>query len=424
MGDTKNVTVSADFEYLPLEKKGDFCCDDELFNKIYDIARYTFHLNCREGFFDGIKRDRWMWSGDAYQSGRINRYLFFDREIEERTLIGLVGKPPVEQQINTILDYSLLWLIMLYEHYMAFKNEQFVSRIYPMAEKLLSFVETRINDDGFLQGKDDDWTFIDWAKMDYTGAICAEQMLLIEAYRAMAELSSALGKTTDYRTKSENLTKRVNEYYWNEQKGAFVDSYKSGLENVTRHPNIFAVIYGIATDEQKRSILENVLTNDSIAKITTPYFEGYELDALAILGELEQVENVLDSYWGGMIKLGAETIWEEFDPKKSGVEHYAMYGRRYEKSLCHAWGATPIYLFGRYYLGVSSTSAGYESFEVAPQLGGLKKIQGTVPINGGTVTVKLNQKTLSVTATKSGGTLVWEGERYPLNPNETLVFKR
>jgi len=26
-----------------------------------------------------------------------------------------------------------------------------------------------------------------------------------------------------------------------------------------------------------------------------------------------------------------------------------MYGRKYGKSLCHAWGAAPLYLLGRYY---------------------------------------------------------------------------
>jgi hypothetical protein len=30
-----------------------------------------------------------------------------------------------------------------------------------------------------------------------------------------------------------------------------------------------------------------------------------------------------------------------------------MYGRPFGKSLCHAWGASPIYLLGKYYLGVN-----------------------------------------------------------------------
>jgi alpha-L-rhamnosidase len=98
-----------------------------------------------------------------------------------------------------------------------------------------------------------------------------------------------------------------------------------------------------------------------------------------------------------------------------------MYGVKYGKSLCHAWGAGPVYLFGRYYLGVYSTDVGYKSFAVEPSLGGLEEISGTVPINGGKVTVKLNKERLSVTATKSGGTLLWRGKQYTLEPDKPIV---
>ena len=99
-----------------------------------------------------------------------------------------------------------------------------------------------------------------------------------------------------------------------------------------------------------------------------------------------------------------------------------MYGGKYEKSLCHAWGAGPIYLFGRYYLGVRATSAGYETFTIEPRLGGLSEICGTAPVNGGTVTVKLDKESLSVVSTKAGGTLLWQNKRYALQPNEAVFI--
>ena len=295
-----------------------------------------------------------------------------------------------------------------------------------MANELLSFCEGRINDEGFIEGIAGDWTFIDWAEMDKCGAVCAEQMLLIQAYNAMAYFSRELGigNPDELLSKAEELKVKVSKKYWNQEKGAFIDSYASGKNHVTRHANIFAIMYDIATEEQAESILKNVLQNDNITKITTPYFEGYELDVLAKLGMFSNVEDMLKSYWGGMLELGARTIWEEFDPKMQGVQHYAMYGGKYEKSLCHAWGATPIYLFGRYYLGVYPTSPGYETFTVEPSPGGLSEFCGTVPINGATVTVEWNKKQLSVIATKSGGTLVWKNKSYVLVPNKTLVIKR
>ena len=422
-GRVGDADVSADFEFLPLERRGRFACNDPLFNRIVDAAADTFHLNCREGFFDGIKRDRWIWSGDAFQSARINRYLFADKEIEQRTLIGLVGKSPIEQHINTILDYSLLWFIMLDEHYEAYGDITFLRRIYPMACELFRFVEARLNADGFLEGIDGDWTFIDWSPMDKCGAIAAEQMLLIAAYRAMARITEAVEAdgAPSLLEKADALTERVVRYYWDAEKGAFIDSYRSERRNVTRHANIFAVIFGIADEEKRASILKNVLKNDAVTRITTPYFAGYELDALAMLGQMSAIEETLTSYYGGMIALGAKTIWEEYSPQKTGIEHYEMYGGKYEKSLCHAWGAGPIYLFGKYYLGVRATAPGYQTFEVTPCLGGLKEIDGCVPIPEGSVAVRMDSEALSVTASRSGGTLVFRGERYVLSAGETLT---
>ena len=425
-GADSSVSVSADYEFIKYDRVGSFSCGDELINRIYKVSEHTFHLNCREGFLDGIKRDRWVWAGDAYQSARINAYLYADPDIAERTAIGLVGHLPIEQHLNTILDYSFLWLIGLGEHHMTYGRREFIDRILPMARELLKFCETRIREDGFVVGavgeyrlKTGDWTFIDWSPdLDKTGAVCAEQMLLCAAYDTMARLTGE----ESYAEKSAALKARINEFYWREERGAFIDSFESGKENVTRHANIFAIMYGIATPEQREIILDRVLKNDDVPKITTPYFRGYELDALAMLGEFEEIERVITEYWGAMIKLGATTVWEQFDPNDNGVEHYAMYGYRYGKSLCHAWGATSIYLFGRYYLGVYPTKPGYESFRVEPNPGGLGSFEGVAPAGAGEVRVAFDGKTLRVTATVPGGTLLWEGKEYALEPNVEIVI--
>ena len=423
-GGADSLDVDMDYEYLPLATKGSFRCDNEFFNKIYDVCVHTFHLNCREAFFDGIKRDRWVWSGDAYQSARINNYLFADAAIARRTAIGLAGKEPILHHINTIADYTTLWIIGLYEHYMTYGDEDFLRQIYPMAVKYMDFCRARLNENGFLIGLDGDWIFVDWSEMDKTGAVCAEQMLLAEAYKTMASLTALMGLDgSEYDALYRETVKKINEFYWNEELGAYIDSYESGKNHVTRHANIFAIMYDIATPEQRERILTSVLKNDAITKITTPYFEGYELDVWGKMGQLDEIEKMLDSYWGGMIRLGATSIWEEYDPKLSGIEHYAMYGGKFEKSLCHAWGASPIYLFGRYYLGVSPTSPAYGTFTVEPQLGGLGRIEGIVPVNGGEVRVTLDAHKLTVLATKAGGTLRFLGREMMIPANEEIVIE-
>lgn len=133
--------------------------------------------------------------------------------------------------------------------------------------------------------------------------------------------------------------------------------------------------------------------------------------------------DMLESYWGGMLRLGATTIWEEFDPKKSGIEHYEMYGGKYEKSLCHAWGASPIYLLGKYALGVRPTKAGYEEYIVAPNKMPFGDFEGKVPTPKGDVFVKISDTGCTILSQIDGGTLLLNNKCYPIEKNKKLQVK-
>lgn len=417
----ENANIHAELEYLPIEYKGSFRCDDEDVNKIWDVCAYTLHLNMREVLTEAIKRDRWLWGGDAYQAFKFNNYLFFDKEIVRRSTIALRGKEPFNEHINTITDYSLYWVIGLHEYYVTYGDIEFIKNIYDKAVSLMEFCEAREDDKGFIVKKNNDWIFVDWSDIDKDGAVCAEQMLYIAANKAMAALTRLVGvDPSSYEEKYSRLIETTNKFFWKEEKGAYIDCYESGKNHISRHANVFAILYDVANEEQKAKIIENVLENDKITKITTPYFEGFELDVMGKIGHFDFIENVIKTYWKGMLDLGATTVWEEYNPNLSGAQHYEMYGNKYGKSLCHAWGASPIYLLGKYYLGVTPTSSGYETFEVKPYLGGFKFIDGVVPIKDGSVRVKLSKDKLSVVATKNGGTLIWAGKSYALEANKEL----
>jgi hypothetical protein len=132
----------------------------------------------------------------------------------------------------------------------------------------------------------------------------------------------------------------------------------------------------------------------------------YELEALCALGEQTQVLKEMKDYWGGMLREGATSFWEKYNPDESGTQHLAMYGRPYGKSLCHAWGASPIYLLGKYYLGVEPTAPGYAAYTITPSLGGLKWMEGDVPTPDGTIHIRMDQKKISVKSDSGTGTLM------------------
>jgi hypothetical protein len=147
---------------------------------------------------------------------------------------------------------------------------------------------------------------------------------------------------------ADDMKSKVLKGYWNEQKQALVHSRINGTptDHVTRYANMFAIFFDWLTESQKQGVKKNVLLNDNVPKITTPYMRFYELEAFCAMGEQELVLKEMKDYWGGMLNLGATSFWEEFNPSKKGTEHLAMYGRPFGKSLCHAWGASPLYLLG------------------------------------------------------------------------------
>ena len=420
----EKVEVKAEYEYLPLEYKGSFHCSEEIINKVWDVAAYTFHLNSREFFLDGIKRDRWVWSADAYQSLFVNRYLFFDKEIEKRTLIALGGKQPFKVHINTIMDYSFFWIISLYEYYKTYGDKDFLEQIQDQMKAVMDFCLKRRDEDGFMRGKPGDWVFIDWAPMDKTGALCGEQILFAKAMECYAAICAVIGRDDrGLGGEAEKLRKQIFEKFYDTEKKVFIDSYESGKRNVTRQSNILAYLFLSCDDTVKKDIYERVVLNDEVPQITTPYFKFYENQVHCKAGNTNLLEKSIREYYGSMLATGT-TLYEEYDPTMTGVEHYAMYGNPFEKSLCHAWSASPIYLLGNFRLGVENTGIAYDTFDVRPNPGDLKGFHGKVPVPGGTVSVSVDQEEIRVYSEIPGGTLYVDGKAYTLEAKKECRVRR
>ena len=422
-GETQPAEIKALYEYQPLEYKASFECDDPMVKKVFDISAYTFHLNTREFFLDGIKRDRWVWSGDAYQSYMVNRYLFADEATAKRTMIALIGKPPYVQHINGINDYSFYQMIGVWEYLQNTGDTEFVKFIYPRLYELYKFCVSRLNEDGFVVGIENDWVFIDWSDyLDKDGPMCAEQILLWRATVCMKELAAAIGLTCERAVDTDELKKKIYEKFYRPELGGFIDA-ESGKNSVNRQQNVFAILYDFVTPEEAESICTKVLDNEEVPPIKTPYFELYELMALCKMGRVERVQKMLTEYWGGMIKLGATSVWEQFDPTVSGAEHYAMYDHDFGKSLCHAWGAGPVFILGRYIAGVEITGAGASTFTVSPQPGIYSSFKAKVPVGSkGEVTVDYADNTFKIKTTASGGTFTYSGFTAELEKDREYVF--
>jgi hypothetical protein len=426
--------IAMDYEYLPFDdrKSGSFRCNDEELNRIWEVGAYTMDLTTREFFMDGIKRDRWTWSGDAIQSYLMNYYLRFDLDCVKRTIRQLRGKDPVTAHVNTIMDYTFYWFKSVLDYYLYSGDEAFVQEMYPRMKTLMDYCLGRVNAEGMAEGQPDDWIFVDWVDfpMHKRGVLAFEQILFWKALETMAMVaplaSSQEGKAESayYQELADALRKKVKTLFWDEGKKAFLHAIEDGQMNpqITKFPNMFAILYDFVPEEDKEKLMQTVMLNKKIEPITTPYMRFYELAALCQMGYQDEVLPEIKGYWGGMLREGATSFWEKYNPEESGTQHLAMYGRPYGKSLCHAWGASPVYLLGKYFLGVNPTKPGYTEYEIKPTLGGLEWMEGEVPTPFGKICVKMDAHNVTVKSDGGRGILFINGECIEIPARKEIIY--
>ena len=243
----EEVGLTAIHQFVDIPVRAAFRCGNPLLNQIWAVAAHTFRLCTGIFFIDGVKRDKWIWSGDAYQSLFVNQYLLADPGVEQRTLLALRGNDPMTGHINTIMDYSLLWLLGVKEHFDTYGDRDFLALVWPKAASQVEFCRARTDDSGFLTAGEGDWVFIDWAELDKDGPFAPEQVLLCACWGAAAELAEALGLDgREYRARREALAARIVEY--REEHGPF-----EAVEDLTNVSGIgqgkLAALEGLVTVE-------------------------------------------------------------------------------------------------------------------------------------------------------------------------------
>ncbi len=406
-----------------------FSSDDELLKKIFDVSLYTYSMCAREFYLDGAKRDRWLWGGDAYEAQKAEYYYQYNAERIKNSIVALFGKSPVKRYVNHIMDYTFYAINMTWEYYLHSGDCKFLTEILPILTEHIEFCLSRRNSSGFLSSEKKDGVFVDWIFVDWgelpckNGEVSLEQILFWKALRSVEGMYSVVGKNgARYGKIAAELKQKIDDAFWDEQKGAYVFALNDGIkdENFTCHANAFAVLYDFADAKKRHLILEN-FKNDSIVLSSTPFMIQFVLETLFSTGEFEAGDRMLRSFWGGMVRAGATTFWEMYKGETSEEEATAMYGRPFGRSLCHIWGAGPLFVIPRFYFGIRDDNFG-ESFVVQPNL---KLARGTltVPLKKGRLTVECKENEVSVFADITDGQLIIGEAVYVVRHGEKTTIR-
>ncbi|MBQ6865009.1 MAG: glycoside hydrolase [Clostridia bacterium] len=345
---------------------GDFKCDDEFLNSLWQKSLRTLYVTMRDNFMDCPDRERAQWWGDVTSemimtmySMDSNSYLLYQKGVE--VMLSHIDDTKLLQTVVPINgDYfelpvqQLAGIVGFYTYYEYTGDKTFVEKVYDASLDYLKLWE--IGDNGLVVHRSGSWDWPDWgSKADMTAIENAWFYYALSATEKMAQL---LDKEDDVAFIAERKEIIKNGYaaLWTEH------GFKSNdVKNCDDRANALAVLTGLASEDQYE-IIANVLINTQNA---SPYMEYYVLEALCEMGKYEAAKDRIKDRYDGMMSEDYSTLWEFWDSWR-GTKN-------------HAWSGGPLVIMSKHFAGITPVESGYEKVEINPQYAMFDNISCVVP---------------------------------------------
>lgn len=324
------------------------------FAQIDRVALSTLRDCMQTTFEDGPRRDRRLWLGDLrlqalanYKTFRnfalVKRclYLFAAFPREDGLLHSCVFEKPAPRvaENDFILDYAALFVPTLLDYVVHSGDKACGRDLYPTAKRQLQLVSANLNADHLFVDPNNIWIFIDWEKK--LDRIAPMHALLLYCYRRGAELADLLGHHEDaisFRQKADLMQAAAERTFFDPAQGLYVSGPS---KQVSLASQAWLILAGVPNKTAGAKALRAALAHPEVVMPTTPYLYHHVVAAMLACDMQTEALALIDKYWGGMVRAGADTFWEVYDPNDSLS---SPYGTVHVLSFCHAWGCTPAYL--------------------------------------------------------------------------------
>lgn len=382
-GDITLKAVRATLDMRDIEPIGSFTCSDERLNRIYEVGAYTVFLNMGEYVWDGVKRDRLVWLGDMHPECATIYAVYGADESIRRSLDLVKAETPSDTWINTLPSYSFWWVVLQCEQYLRTGDLAYLAEQVDYMEAVLRRGLAIAREDPSPAHFD---FFVDWSSnADRDAARVGFYAVVYKAFAAAKESFSALRRADLVALCDEGM--------------AAVRAVPLTVPNQKQMAGLAAYVGLI----DPRVANETVLARDPYAGLST-FMGYYVLQARALAGDMKGALDVMRTYWGAMLDLGATTFWEDFDidwvkgaaridevTPDGMTDVHGDYGKfcytQFRHSLCHGWAGGPTAFLAEYVLGIRVSAPGCRRLTIRPDLGDLTFARGTYPTPLGTVTV-------------------------------------
>ena len=348
-GELTGVELELSFVTYPLGPFREFHSpEDPALEEIYRVACHTLACCSHEHFEDCPYYEQLQYAGDSRIEALVSYAVSGKDDLGRHALRTLAASqlstgltqsryPSVFKQV--IPGYSLIWALMIHDHYACFGDKSLVRELLPNAEAMLNAFE-RARLPGGLIGPVPGWHYTDWAPGWPSGACDRGEnvpetilnLFYAEACARTAELAEITGRGSlaeDLRARSKKTLDAVNAHCCDPEKGRYLDSPgKTGWRSL--HANTLAVLFGAVPKEERPGFLREICADAELTPMTL-YFSFYLLFALEKYGTAEELRAHY-APWEEMLRNGSTTF-----PEKPGLC----------RSECHAWSCAPAWFLLR-----------------------------------------------------------------------------
>lgn len=332
----------------------------DIIRKIYNVGLETLKECMQTVYEDGPKRDQRLWIGDLYLESIANAVSFRQFDLTKRCLYLLAAlaaedgrlhanvfeKPLPHPQYGTICqDYSLLYNVALLEYLKDTGDKETAEDLWPVVVNQIEHAATYIADNGLYDPQKNTplWLFFDWRSgLDTNTPI---QGLFAFSLEKSSELATLLGKNDEaksWQALAAKIKKASKKLLYDRANGYFISGPDKQVSYMSQ---IWMILSGTLSAKEGQKALKKVLSMSDAVYPGTPYAYHYLVEAMVKCGMNEEAHQLLTDYWGSMVKKGADTFWEAYDPKD---DFLSPYGFAPINSYCHAWSCTPIYFIKKY----------------------------------------------------------------------------
>ena len=333
--------------------------NDPLLQKIDSVAVRTLHNCMQDVFEDGPKRDRRLWLGDLRLQARANYKTFKNYDLVKRCLYLFGGmtfnegkvsaclftEPELEPDDTYLFDYALLFGTILLDYYEETEDRQTLKDLYPVAIRQIKIGMDYLNQDGIIDDRSNEfWCFVDWGENLNTQA--SSLAILIYSIRYGIRLARCMEdeEQIGWLTEKENELKlNAVKYFWDEEMQLFVSGSDRQISWATQ---IWMILARVFPKEKNRELILRTISVNPKIQMVSPYMYHHYIDALIRSGEKDRALTEIKKYWGGMVRDGADTFWEVYNPYN---KYESPYGSVMVNSFCHAWSCTPTYFLRKFY---------------------------------------------------------------------------